>query len=167
MKDSDIICRLIYCAWIGPVPEQGDFDEFRAVLDCFARAVERENRQEQMQNIPIRPVTLTPERLLEIVKENTDQAGDRQTDGAAGTSDGGDSRPATFAGYAAGEKRAIHERLTTFVKARYRGSEQRRFDARRRRGYDGCEARAAEQVESGSSCAGLDRRAGAIQRRMI
>ena len=80
MKDSDIICRLIYCAWIGPFPEQGDFDEFRAVLDCFARAVERENRQEQMQDIPIRPLTLTPERLLEIVKENADQATDRQTD---------------------------------------------------------------------------------------
>lgn len=80
MKDSDIICRLIYCVWIGPFPEQGDFEEFRAVLDCFARAVERENRQEQMQDIPIRPLTLTPERLLEIVKENADQATDRQTD---------------------------------------------------------------------------------------
>ncbi len=55
MKDSEIICRLIYCAWIGPFPEQKDLDGFRSVLDCFARAVAREAAEDDELTIKITP----------------------------------------------------------------------------------------------------------------
>lgn len=55
MKDSDIICRLIYCAWIAPVPDQEELDRFRAELDCFARAAAREDAEDDELTIKITP----------------------------------------------------------------------------------------------------------------
>ena len=55
MKDSDIICRLIYCAWIAPVPNQEELDRFRAELECFARAAAREDAEDDELTIKITP----------------------------------------------------------------------------------------------------------------
>ena len=63
MNDSEIIARLIYCAWIGPAPETAeenkDLEGFKTVLDCYARAKMREEKTEALPDHPHIPDVYT------------------------------------------------------------------------------------------------------------